>query len=94
LSTLLSPDEKRFIADGSDPQFRTYDLCLYDVSKGNPQRFTFNSASDFFPVWAPNGNSVVWSSNREGGIFNLYQKAASFAGEDVVAELGLHQSSH
>jgi dipeptidyl aminopeptidase/acylaminoacyl peptidase len=80
----LSPDEKRFIADRQDPQFLTYDLYLYDVSGGIDQRFTFDPASEFSPVWAPNGNSIVWLSNRGGGMFNLYQKAASLAGEEAL----------
>src|SRR5262249_20866730 len=77
----LSPNEKRFIADRSDPQIGSYDLWLYDVSGGNPQLFTFDPATDIDPIWAPNGNSIVWASTRDG-IANLYQKAASLAGEE------------
>jgi eukaryotic-like serine/threonine-protein kinase len=79
----LSPDEKRFIADRLDPQTGTYDLWLYDVLGGNDQRFTFNPAYDFDPVWAPDGSRIVWASSRDG-IPNLYQKAASGAGEETV----------
>src|SRR5262245_17957054 len=78
----LSPDEKRFIAERYDPRTSTYDLWLCDVSGGNPVRFTFDPAIDYSPVWAPNG-SIVWASTRDGAI-NLYQKAASGAGEDML----------
>jgi Tol biopolymer transport system component len=79
----LSPDEKRFIADRLDPQTSTYDLWLCDVSGGNAQRFTFNPAIDFFPVWSPDGSSIVWASTRDV-IPNLYQKAASGSGEETL----------
>jgi hypothetical protein len=78
----LSADEKRFIAERYDPRTSTYDLWLCDVSGGNPARFTFDPATDYSPVWAPNG-SIVWASTRDGAI-NLYQKAASGAGEETL----------
>ncbi|HEV2666680.1 MAG TPA: hypothetical protein VG324_17310, partial [Blastocatellia bacterium] len=81
----LSPDKKRFIADRYDPRTTTTtDLWLYDASGGNEQRFTLDLANDFNPVWSPDGRYIVWASSRDGGIFNLYQKSASFAGEDTL----------
>jgi serine/threonine protein kinase/Tol biopolymer transport system component len=80
----LSPDEKRFIADRVDPQTATSDLWLCDVSGGNASRFTLDPANDFSPVWSPNGSYIIWGSTRDGGVANLYQKAASFAGVDTL----------
>jgi len=80
----LSPDEKRFIADRYDPQITTSDLWLCDVSGSNPTRFTFNPAADINPVWSPDGSRIVWASGRDGGVTNLYQKAASLNGEDAL----------
>jgi serine/threonine protein kinase/Tol biopolymer transport system component len=80
----LSPDEKRFIADRFDPQAGTGDLWLCDVAGGNSARFTFDPAPDFNPVWAPDGRRIIWSSARNSGVLNLYQKAASLAGEDTL----------
>ncbi len=82
-SNILSPDEKRFIADRFDPQTSTYDLWLYDALGGNPQRFTLEPANDYCPVWSPDGSRIVWASNRDGGVANLYQKAVSFAGDET-----------
>src|SRR5262249_26679997 len=78
----LSPDEKRFIAARPDPQTGAGDLWLYNVSGDNAQRFTFDQANDWNPVWAPDGGSIVWVSDRGEG-WRLYQKAASGAGEDT-----------
>jgi len=79
----LSPDDKRFVADRIDPQTNTPDLWLYDVIGKNVARFTFDPANDISPVWSPDGDLIVWSSNREGNA-NLYQKAASGTGEDTL----------
>ncbi|MGH9838683.1 MAG: TolB family protein [Blastocatellia bacterium] len=81
----LSPDEKRFIAEGLGPQPGNLDLWLCDVSGGKPDRFTFHPAADLFPVWSPDGRDIVWASARDGAIFNLYQKAASGAGEETLS---------
>ena len=82
-NTLLSRDEKLFISDRLDPQTSTLDLWLYDISGGNARQFTIDPAIDFFPVWSPNGGHIVWSSTRDGGVPNLYQRAANFAGEET-----------
>jgi Tol biopolymer transport system component len=80
----LSPDEKRFIANRQERQATTADLWLYDVSGGKSTRFTLDPSADFSPVWSPDGSRIVWASARDGGIANLYQKAASLAGEDTL----------
>jgi len=79
----LSPDEKRFIADRIDSQTGASHLWLCDLSGTKPERFTFDQASDLSPIWAPDGSRIVWASNRDGAT-NLYQKAASGAGEETL----------
>jgi eukaryotic-like serine/threonine-protein kinase len=80
----LSPDEKRFVADRIDPQTSTYDLWLCNISGDAAARFTFDPASDFNPVWSPDGSRIVWASTRDSGVANLYQKSASLAGEETL----------
>jgi serine/threonine protein kinase/Tol biopolymer transport system component len=77
----LSPDEKRFIADRTDPQTNTFDLWLFELAGGTEQRFTLDPADDFSPVWSPDGSRIVWASTREDVVANLYQRAANLAGE-------------
>ena len=78
---VLSPDEKRValqrIEGGSS------DIWLMDLARGLPSRFTFHAADEDDPVWSPDGNTIVFSSSREGR-FNLYRKVSSGAGNEEV----------
>jgi eukaryotic-like serine/threonine-protein kinase len=77
LDSELSPDGKHVAvirASGANQ-----DVWLIDVQRGVPTRFTFDALSDVRPVWSPDGNRVVFSSNRSGQ-YNLYTKASSGAG--------------
>ena len=77
----LSPDGERAAivvnanADDND------DVLIYDLVRDIPTRFTFDAASDSFPVWSPDGERVVFGSLREGGVRNLFWKAADGTGE-------------
>ena len=79
----LSPDEKRAAADRMDPQTGTQDIWLFDLLRGIPSRFTTDSSNDWFPLWSPDGNSIVFSSNRDG-VTNLFLKNASGVGGEEV----------
>jgi Tol biopolymer transport system component len=76
----ISPDEKSVVfrrnsGNGSD-------LWVRDLSRGTETRFTSSASANLGPVWSPQGDRVVFGSNRKGGIFNLYQKAAGGSGQD------------
>jgi Tol biopolymer transport system component len=60
------------------------DIYLFDLAGGREQQFTFDSAYDGYPFWAPNGSRIVWTSLRDGGVGNLYQKAANGAAPDTL----------
>ncbi|MFN0122025.1 MAG: protein kinase domain-containing protein, partial [Blastocatellia bacterium] len=85
----LSADDQRLAVAWGEPQARSGDIRLFNLARGTDARFTFDPAHDGYPLWSPDGSRLVWSSNREG-IFNLYQKAASGAGQDEV----LWKSAH
>jgi eukaryotic-like serine/threonine-protein kinase len=79
----LSPDDKRFMVTSLEMQTGNNDLWLSDLTGGNATRFTFDPANDHFPVWSPDGNRIVWSSNKEGP-YHLYEKATSGAVQDSL----------
>ncbi len=70
----LSPDEKQIaLSEGGD-------IWILDLERGFSTGFTYDQAADDFPVWSPDGATIVFASDRDGGS-NLYQKPASGAGE-------------
>ncbi len=85
----LSRDEQRLAVGQLDPQTRTSDIRLFDLTHGTEQRFTFDPSADEYPLWSPDGSRVVWDSNREGAS-TLYQKAASGAGQDEILLKSTH----
>ncbi len=82
----LSPDARHLAVDVTDPQTRTQDIWLVDLARGVTSRFTFDPANDIFPTWSPDGNWIMFGSDR-GGVFNLYQKRANGVGtEELVVK--------
>ena len=82
-SPWLSPDEKRVAFGRQELEGGGFDIWLLEIARGNLNRFTFNPAIDQSPIWSPDGSRIVFGSDREG-VLNLYQKAASGAGNDEV----------
>ncbi len=81
-SPWLSPDEKRVVFSSLEPQGGS-DIWVLELARGTPTRFTFDPAVEISPIWSPDGTRIVFSSDREGPM-NLYQKAASGAGNDEL----------
>jgi eukaryotic-like serine/threonine-protein kinase len=80
LAPRLSPDQKRVAVARYDAQGQL-DIWLIDLIRDTSTRFTFHRSS--VPVWSPDGSRIAYSSNR-GGVWDLYQKASSGAGEDLL----------
>jgi Tol biopolymer transport system component len=80
----LSPDGKRVVVSRVDPQTRTRDIYVIDISRNTSSRLTFDPGEDQNPIWTSDGSRIVWSSNREGGFSAIYQKLASGVGEDEL----------
>jgi dipeptidyl aminopeptidase/acylaminoacyl peptidase len=57
------------------PVNRNVDIWLLETRRGVLSRFTSDVADDVNPVWSPNGDRIVFNSNRKG-IHDLYQKKA------------------
>jgi Tol biopolymer transport system component len=77
------PDGSRLAVDRLDEQAGTYDIWLHDLVRGTGSRITYDSRQDLFPVWSPDGNQVVFASNRHGQ-FDLYRMPANGPGSEQV----------
>jgi Tol biopolymer transport system component len=82
----LSPDEKKVVIDrvvDANP-----DIWAVDLMRHVPARLTSHPAQDNLPIWSPDGNQVLFPSNRSGR-FDLYVKAANGTGqEQVLVKMG------
>jgi Tol biopolymer transport system component len=62
----------------------TYDLWLYDLTRGTRRQFTFDPAEDSNPVWSHDDSQIVFSSRRGGPFYRLYVKHVSGGGDETV----------
>jgi eukaryotic-like serine/threonine-protein kinase len=84
----LSHDGKRVALEVLDIQARKADLWLYEIARGLQTRFTFDPANDRTPLWSPNDDRIVFSSNRKGH-YDLYVKTTTgSAPEELLSDLG------
>jgi serine/threonine protein kinase/Tol biopolymer transport system component len=79
----LSPDGKRVVIDRYDIQTGGRDLWLYELSRGTASKFTFNRSDNSDAVWSPDGQEIVFYSNR-GGSPGIYRKLSSGAGQEEL----------
>jgi eukaryotic-like serine/threonine-protein kinase len=73
----LSPDGRRAsVTVRSKPGGR--DLWLLETDRGVANRFTLTPGLKGYPVWSPDGHTIVFAS---GAPFNLFRKAAAGGGD-------------
>ena len=60
----VSPDGARLAVEIVDPA--NPDLWIYDLARGTSTRLTVDEALDTRPLWTPDGEQVVFNSNRDG----------------------------
>ncbi len=88
----ISPDGTRVALQVRDEE---NDIWLWDFAQETLTRLTFGPASDRFPVWTPDGQRVAFTSTREGGVENLFWKAADGTGTvERLTESQYYQESH
>jgi eukaryotic-like serine/threonine-protein kinase len=79
----LSPDGKaiaflRLSRSGGD-------IWIWDLVRSSEQRLTLGAEFETSPVWSPHGDRILFGSNRDNGIFNLFrQDLSGTAGDSVV----------
>jgi eukaryotic-like serine/threonine-protein kinase len=82
----ISPDGNSVAVESRDPQAGLgNEIWRFDLGRGIPSRFTFNSVTNRNPVWSPDGRHIAFFSSP-GGPGVLYQRAASGAGRDEILD--------
>jgi eukaryotic-like serine/threonine-protein kinase len=77
----LSPDGQRLAVFKPESGG---DVWVTVVETGISTRFTEDPASDNVPLWSPDGTRIAFVSNRDGGVFNIYQKNAGGTGPEEL----------
>jgi hypothetical protein len=88
LNLSLAPDGKRVAVRILDPQTTNRDIWILDPDRGTNTRFTFDAANENTPLWSPDGSRIAFSSDRGGGVNNIYQKLASGTGAEESVLVG------
>jgi dipeptidyl aminopeptidase/acylaminoacyl peptidase len=73
----LSPDGRRVVTALDRPG--STDLWLLEVGRGVAGRFTSNSVITIYPIWSPDGRTILFCS---GSPRNLIRKESSGAGDE------------
>ncbi len=69
----VSPDGTRVALDITDER---RDIWLYDLERNALNRLTFSPSADSYPVWMPNGRSLIIGASPAGGARNLFRHIA------------------
>jgi serine/threonine-protein kinase len=79
VSARLSPDETRVALTVAD---RVNDIWIYDLGRRTMTNLTSHPSVDQYPLWSPDGERIVFASNRSGSS-NLYSQRADGTGPVV-----------
>lgn len=87
----LSPDGRKLAYQMLDQQNSTYDIWVRDLNRSVSSRLTFDEQHETWPIWSPDGKTIIYSSNYEGE-FALKKRSANGLGEaeDYFGISGAH----
>jgi eukaryotic-like serine/threonine-protein kinase len=84
--TRISPDGQRLAVVMLDSSVRNYKLWIFDLFRDKQIRLTFGPVRTAFPVWAPDGKSVVFGSNTRGAYQLAQQPSDSTGSEQIILD--------
>ena len=87
IDVTLSPDGSRAAMSVMDRQLGTRDIWILDFARGSRERLTSEPSDEYAPVWSPQGDRIVYSSGRQGGI-ELFERKTSGSSPERKLETG------
>ena len=65
-SAQLSRDGTKVVFDSQEGEAGVGDIWLYDLTRDLSTRFTFDVASEWQPIWSPDGARIVYATDKTG----------------------------
>ena len=84
LTVRLSPDGQTALFARTRRGIGTWDLFTTDLAGNIERRLTSDPGSEAYPVWMPDGRSVLFGDGRHGGFLNLARKRLDTGVEDQL----------
>ena len=81
----LSPDGQRLAMAIAGEGGAKSDLWIRDLKRGTQTRFTFDPGDDIWPVWSPRGDTIAFSSDRNGGYAVMIKPSSGVSQETAIA---------
>jgi hypothetical protein len=82
LDPSISPDGSKVAVRGRQNQGETDHLYILEGS--GARRLTSNEGAERHMIWSPDGRRIAYSIQNQGGVSNLYVRAADGSGGDAV----------
>lgn len=79
----LSPHDDQLAVAEVDTDTHRPDIRVLDLARGAKLRLTSDAATDASPIWSPDGQRIIFRSNRRGP-HDLYQNVANGAGQTTL----------
>jgi Tol biopolymer transport system component len=81
----ISPDATRVAFTTPDPQTGNRDIASIEIARGVTARLTTHVANDWYPVWSPDGQQLLFGSDRDGGaaVPPFIKASLDIAGEEA-----------
>lgn len=72
----ISPDGRAIAVSARDGEVNDREVWIHDIESGSKRVVAPAKGNDNFPIWAPDGKAIIFTSSR-GGNYNLYRKPLS-----------------
>jgi serine/threonine protein kinase/Tol biopolymer transport system component len=80
----LSPDERRCAVEVRDPATGMVGIWVIELSRGISTRLSSADSMNVSPTWSPDGNTIVYTSSRKGGPWNLVSRDSAAANPETL----------